>query len=256
MTDNRVYQWIYVAHFTLSTVVAIASMAMGNWLVWPALAMMFVAGVLVFHYGLEEQREKQNGTDRRADTEVHSDPDDGAFSITWEEHADGTTTVTTSGTAPTDIGTVSWPREQRSEPRAVERTGIRLGEVEGYRAWRLCGPFLLSVASGTVWMPGQPCEGTGLSENNHAGVHAWKSLQKAKEYAEDEAPAVVGKVKLWGEIVEHELGYRGEYAKPVELIAAVLSSDGSGESDELLAPIEPRVLAEVSRFYGLPNGAV
>lgn len=238
-----IWQCVYAALFVACAVQACVSFAEGTAVFWAMIPAMAYSGCGLSCCNYFEQLEKQHGADRRADTEVHSDPDDGTVTVTFT--SGGVTFV--AGTVARTIG------EARAEPRTVERAGIRLGEVEGYRAWRLCGPFLLSVASGTVWMPGQPCEGTGLSENNHAGVHAWKSIEDAKEYAEDEAPAVVGKVKLWGEIVEHELGYRGEYAKPVELIAAVLS-DCSGESDELLAPIEPRVLAEVSRFYGLPNG--
>jgi hypothetical protein len=43
------------------------------------------------------------------------------------------------------------------------------------------------------------------------GTHGWDILRRAK------SPAVLGTVAMWGRVVEHELGYRGEYAYPQRL---------------------------------------
>lgn len=46
----------------------------------------------------------------------------------------------------------------------------------------------------------------------NVGVHAWKTLDGAKEYAGGIMEVVIGRVELWGEVVEHERGYRAEFA--------------------------------------------
>ena len=38
------------------------------------------------------------------------------------------------------------------------------------------------------------------------GTHGWDILRRTR------SPAVLGTVAMWGRVVEHELGYRGEYA--------------------------------------------
>jgi len=43
------------------------------------------------------------------------------------------------------------------------------------------------------------------------GTHGWDILRRTR------SPAVIGTVAMWGRVVEHEMGYRGEYAYPQRL---------------------------------------
>lgn len=98
-----------------------------------------------------------------------------------------------------------------------EDAGIKAGEVVAYRAWRLRDGILHSCyRSDFPWQPGEVVEGDPdkLSE----GVHAFKSLLNAcrygvgyDEYSSDEK-IVTGTVELWGDVYEHERGYRASKA--------------------------------------------
>lgn len=103
-------------------------------------------------------------------------------------------------------------------PESIEHAGIKAGEIEAWRVWLLRDEeWLTSVFLDTVWAPGEAIVGDTLS----AGVHAWKELGSAVSYIGGEfpvsCPAVIGQVALWGEVIEHELGYRAENAKIISL---------------------------------------
>lgn len=124
---------------------------------------------------------------------------------------------------------------------SLKREGIVAGEIVGYRCWRVEGGFLRSVYQKDVWLPGNVIEGRGLEDWDERGIHAWKSAS-SKEYhdyirgylnQEDDPftamyvryfsggretinrrPAMVtGTVFLWGDVVEHERGWRAEFAR-------------------------------------------
>jgi hypothetical protein len=63
------------------------------------------------------------------------------------------------------------------------------------------------------------------------GIYAWKTPHPA-------APAlrlVHGEVALWGDVHEHEFGYRAEYAQPLSLFVDDLMSDAARLRAELAA---------------------
>lgn len=118
-----------------------------------------------------------------------------------------------------------------SEP--PEDAGIRAGEVVGERCWWCAGERLYSVyMTSFEWFPGTAMTGN-VSEG--VGVHAFKSTDQLIEYGSEvlkyiglqsnypfafdprEAYLLAGKVAMWGEIMEHERGYRAEYAKITSL---------------------------------------
>lgn len=92
---------------------------------------------------------------------------------------------------------------------------------------------LASLTNKTVWKPGQALE-AGIqplkyalnppmdSVQNGYGVMAFKQRHDAIEIARDIISdgfasalyAVVGQVSLWGDVVEHERGYRAQFAQP------------------------------------------
>jgi hypothetical protein len=104
-----------------------------------------------------------------------------------------------------------------------EDAGIKAGEVTAYRCWTLGAEGLLhSMFIDFVWQPGVVVE--GKPSNNSAGIHAFKSIVYAAQYAGYDATSVTGTVDLWGEVYEHERGYRAQYA-------AIASIDDSPHYD-------------------------
>ena len=91
------------------------------------------------------------------------------------------------------------------------------GYVEGYRYWVWDG-VLSSLTKVTYWLPHQALEAKGgdlIEEFYGPGIHAYKSRP------EDNGKwswSMFGRVALWGKIVEHEYGYRAQFAYPVEFI--------------------------------------
>jgi hypothetical protein len=96
----------------------------------------------------------------------------------------------------------------------IENAGIRIGEIEAFRCWNvLCGK-LQSVAHQTIWPDDWKIEADNLpEEDNWHGIYAYKTEQDAIAHG----GMVAGKVKLWGQIIEHEEGYRAQYAKVVSI---------------------------------------
>ncbi|WP_316176170.1 hypothetical protein [Bradyrhizobium sp. SZCCHNRI1073] len=99
--------------------------------------------------------------------------------------------------------------ESEPEP-AFEDAGIRAGEIIGYRAWELHDGLLHSMYAKYIWFPGVIERAHKIDEYWGTGLHAFKTLAHArKEYS---WANVFGEVALWGEVYEHERGYRAEYA--------------------------------------------
>lgn len=98
------------------------------------------------------------------------------------------------------------------EHAKVKYEGIRTGEIVAFRAWRLKAGLLQSMAAETLWGPDEPMAG----EVKSLGVHAFKRQADACNYAASYPPnpIVIGRIQLWGEVVEHEHGYRAEFGRP------------------------------------------
>ena len=100
-----------------------------------------------------------------------------------------------------------------------EDAGVIAGEVVAYRCWILKPDGLLHSAyrDSFVWRPNEPAEGNPSKIDE--GVHGFKSRLHACQYAAlyeesfvERDPIVSGTVELWGEVREHERGYRAQYA--------------------------------------------
>ncbi len=99
-----------------------------------------------------------------------------------------------------------------------------------WRAWmlwyrrRAAEPVLLRpiVGSTRPWPPAEPARATCVRPKLHrapfphctCGLYATRSEELLRRTRN---PAVVGTVALWGRVIEHELGYRAEYAYPQRL---------------------------------------
>jgi hypothetical protein len=101
--------------------------------------------------------------------------------------------------------------------------------VVGYRVWSWDAIGLRSM-NGELWMPGQPLSAAcrtlaGRAEDGLAvhgapqtdctcGVYAAKSLDCLRTLGYMRYGSIYGELYLWGTVVEHEQGWRAQYAYP------------------------------------------
>lgn len=159
---------------------------------------------------------------------------------------------------------------ERPKP-ALKRDGIIAGEIVGYRCWRVENGLLRSVYQNDIWKPGEVLEGRELGDWDSRGVHAWKD-PASKEYHNyirsylndmddpfrwvlmrytveqpNRRPAMItGTVFLWGDVVEHERGWRAEFAR-------VRSLDWL-YPDETMMGREQQALSDLRAKYALSIG--
>jgi hypothetical protein len=119
----------------------------------------------------------------------------------------------------------------------MEDAGFVAGEIRAWRVWMVAGRFLESLFNPTIWPAGKPLRAERFTDYEN-GIHAWRSRDEALAYGEFiGAPTevrILGQVDLWGTVIEHERGYRAEYAQVVSL-------------DEVIAP-EPWLHEEIERI--------
>lgn len=114
-------------------------------------------------------------------------------------------------------------------PRVTERRLISLPDgsvvdaVIGHRSWWLRAHEgtvrLQSMYMSLLWPQGEvveaECECSSPDLWGHScGIYAWRQLNPDISGSPHQ---VFGTVALWGEVIEHELGYRGEFALPLSL---------------------------------------
>lgn len=100
--------------------------------------------------------------------------------------------------------------------------------ITGWRYWRINADILLE-SRGKIWEPlkakkvkhehfletfGLHVSCIGFPVCPNCGIHAFKTKQQIEEYIDFMMNVVIGEVYLWGKIVEHERGYRAEFAYP------------------------------------------
>lgn len=107
--------------------------------------------------------------------------------------------------------------DKRRAHACIPCEGIRAGEIIAYRVWDIRDEILEAIASHFQWLPNTPVDGDVRAGQ---GVHCFKTMASARRKAESmelclgiiRVPLAVGSVEIWGEIVEHEHGYRAQYA--------------------------------------------
>lgn len=144
--------------------------------------------------------QKTNGTDWRTASQVNRGPAEGA------------------GQANPGAAAVTSP-EHPDLARTLEGSCVTVGEIEAYRCWQVVGDHLSSMC-GTLWIPSEPMSGRGVDMKTTSGVHAFKRYADALNYTPYGIRAI-GKVSLWGTVVEHETGYRGEFGRAAEILTIV-----------------------------------
>jgi hypothetical protein len=107
--------------------------------------------------------------------------------------------------------------ERATEPIAAWRTWALTGKRDGSHL------RLRPIAGRTrPWLPMAPAEAACKQARLHAapnidcscGLHATHELDILRRA---KSPAVLGRVALWGRVIEHELGYRAQFGYPQRL---------------------------------------
>lgn len=116
--------------------------------------------------------------------------------------------------------------------------------IVAYRAWQFHGSTLESL-NNDLWQPGKPIRASCVlkdpeheapAEGCSCGIYAVK-----RPDAFSAVVHIYGEVYLWGEVIEHELGYRAEYAYPKTFVVYPRESTVLGESRLLEDEIEARI---------------
>lgn len=98
----------------------------------------------------------------------------------------------------------------------------RFGEIQGWKLFSVVEaidgtPLLVSPYQKTVWLPKTIATAdTPPSETPRTGVYCWNSVMALRREEEGDTLA---KVLLWGDVVEHEHGYRAQYCRIARVYA-------------------------------------
>ncbi len=129
--------------------------------------------------------------------------------------------------------------------------GIRAGEIIAFRCWKVKGiDSLYSVIQDTFFWPPYDYVKSDIEWNEGyppKGIHAFKYQKDLNEYINwmlvpwydfydsfiENTSYVWGQVELFGTVIEHELGYRAQYAR-------ILSIDGCTDEVNNLDSIRDR----------------
>ena len=148
-----------------------------------------------------------------------------------------------------------------TEPSPIE---TRLGFVMAWRTWRVWlsseGLSLHSVAAAPnlgEWQPLRPMEARcGYREmrppacecdscpsgDNKCGIYAYREAPSTVTHA----MGIVGRVAMWGTVIEHQTGYRSQYAYPIDVAYGHCAWCGS-PSKPVLLPFEESVVLAPER---------
>lgn len=184
-----------------------------------------------------------HGSDRRTPAASHGNPADRA----------GKRGAARTGTEPATL-----------DP--LPRAGTTFGELIGWRVWFMARGYLRSIGThSTIWVPGEPMSGDP-GDYDDVGVYAWKLKRHAVRQAiliggrgkEGRVITIVGRVQMWGEVVEHELGYRAQFAKILSLdiadsIAVALDAQFRIEDQINADEKNETLLVRLRRVYGLTD---
>ena len=146
-------------------------------------------------------------------------------------------------------------------------TETRLGYVTAWRTWRVWlsseGLSLHSVAAAPnlgEWQPLRPMEARcGYREmrppacecdscpsgDNKCGIYAYREAPSTVTHA----MGIVGRVAMWGTVIEHQTGYRSQFAYPIDVAYGHCTWCGSA-SKPVLLPFEETVVLAPARGEG------
>lgn len=114
------------------------------------------------------------------------------------------------------VGHIPTPPHQ---PTLLKSEAMIAGEIIGWRGWNIKGNAqLASVTSGDIWDSSVPMEGDPASGY---GIHAYKDSGGPLHdgyIGTSTGMWVLGEVALWGDVIEHEFGFRSQFARVHSLV--------------------------------------
>ena len=171
-----------------------------------------------FFKGTDDGRDRQTTSTADGDTDSSPDTGDDGAIVTAKDLQTLTVNMSTGSLTWIDPSTCR-PFTPDEPEITVENTGIEVGEIIAWRAWRIKDGMLISLVMNTPWLPNETVEGSIKGYGDYGmplGIHSFKKAGDAwngNEYVTDGEIIVAGQVALWGEVVEHEEGYRAENAR-------------------------------------------
>jgi hypothetical protein len=131
------------------------------------------------------------------------------------------------------------------EPALIPYAGVRAGEIIGYRMWYvLDNNQLCSLAHEFIWEPNAIVEGKldevvenmYFSRSIYGGVYSYSdanyltielnNLRRSLTWLLYTWHGIaIGTIKCWGEVIEHEKGYRAQYAKLTSITDVIGPAD-------------------------------
>lgn len=164
-------------------------------------------------FSIESEGEYDHGQSGQSNSQVHGNPNHIQPTGGYVGYS------TTGGQALSGVGgqwspggfaNICWDDPIEPEP---ENTGIKLGEVIGWRAWEVFkGRLYSSTMNEVEWTPGEPLEAHKVGAHFGEGIHAFKNRKQTNEYVTG-PNSVVGEVAMWGQIYEFDRGWHAEFAQ-------------------------------------------
>jgi hypothetical protein len=126
----------------------------------------------------------------------------------------------------------------KTRDAALGEPRIRAGEIIGWRFWKLWDGFLYSVFVPYTWHPGVSERSSSKQGGlKNRGYHAFRDEGQAEREASLHpyiSPAIIGSVAMWGEVIEHQHGWRSEYAAVRSITKITGDRDFSSKQQLLL----------------------
>lgn len=166
-------------------------------------------------------------------------------------------TKVASGIIPFGMAAAARQEMAALQQQPLPRGDMILADIIGWRIWRVTGSaYLRSLTAKTIWFPGEPMEAAEVADHGAGkdGVHVFKeragAVKELSLYLDHVKGAsyALGSVLLWGDVVEHERGYRAERAKIVSI------DDVVWEGKPPWAEETKKALAFLRERYGVPQG--
>lgn len=142
------------------------------------------------------------------------------------------------GASQSGSGTVYISSQGDCTPNPIENTGLKVGEIIGFRMWHIKDNYLVSYSASHAWPPGEVMNGDPKEDNNE-GIWSFKEKSRALNKMLECGDSVMGSIKMWGRIIEYTQGYRAEFARIVSL--------------EALRPRDDKLLKKLQSEYGVSS---
>jgi hypothetical protein len=159
-------------------------------------------------------------------------------------------------------------------PPTIPYAGVRSGEIIAHRLWWVIDGKLCSWVHRQIWEPGEAMHGDinavvdgwgvpiyggvyGFADHTLTAIDADRFIKETKQYKKEvfayrfpiheTSVFVLGSIALWGDVVEHECGWRGEFAKVNSLDRIYCIDDSQDPTNQNL------ILQHLRTTYALPQ---